>query len=293
MIKSFNNLIEHIINGQRNIIRVKFLELTNTCGLSLCVVDKKPVIISPCSLSETPQRSKAWSLVYTYLLTGSLDIDPLLVHEIDFIADVWIMTLLQNHIATFVEKVTTQIFMKIDQNWLFYTLASRHPQLVLKRFMESDYKKNFYFFPAPFYNLCQWVNMKHTTKNTGFDVKKWLSVVSTVVRGDTKEVITNSDNASSFMVIFPTGVLLKPSDIKVYSNTINLEVEVREIDYKGNRVPTTEVKVNKARDSCISANIPFVIEHPIKGLEFTSKTGYMSANLGVFGDITFDISMLF
>jgi hypothetical protein len=265
-------------------------------GLSLCVVNKNPIIESPCSLIETPQREKAWLLVYNYLLTGYLDIDPLLIHEIDFIADAWLMSFLLQHIRTFVDKSTSLDLMKIDQSWLFTQFASRHTDLVLRKFMESDYKRNHYFHPAPFYNLCQWINLKHITKNIIFDLKKWPCYSSTCLRGDTKEVLSlNSDShVPSLTMVFPLGVRIKPTEIKLFANPKTADIEVYEIDHKCNRISTTEKKVIRSMDTLSSPLIQYASNHPYQGLEFVCKMGsILVSNLWVNGEISFDKDLLF
>lgn len=265
-------------------------------GLSLCVVNKSPVIESPCPLIDNPIREKAWSTVYYYLLTGYLEIDPILIHEIDFIADAWLMSFLLQHIRTFIDKSTSFDLMKIDQSWLFTQFASRHPDLVLRKFMESDYKKNPYFHPAPFYNLCQWINLKHLSKSFHFNVKTWAMYSATCSRGDTKETISlNSDaHTPSFLIVFPLGVKIKPTEIKLFANPKNSEIEVYEIDSKCNRIATTEKKVVKSMETLSSPLIQYTADHPYQGLEFFCKTGtILISSVWMNGETSFDKNLLF
>lgn len=290
-------VIKDTQNGEEHLMILSLLKIKSdvASGLSLCTVDKKPIIESPCPLSETLERAKAWSIVYNYLMTGYLNIDPLFIHEIDIIADAWLMTMLQQHILTYIEKTDVVTFMKIDKYWLFNQFASRYPLMVLKKFMESDYKKNQYFYPAPFYNLCQWVNQKHIIRSIPFDAKKWVVTSSTFIRSDSKEVVSVANqDLSSFMVVFPVGVSLKTSEMKLQTNVQSIECEVYEIDENKNRVSSTEKSTIKTKDSNITL-IPFITNKPVKGLEIVVKgSGMISlVNFFIHGEPHFDQHLLF
>lgn len=282
--------------GEEHLMILSLLKIKSdvASGLSLCTVDKNPIIESPCSLSETPERTKAWAKVYEYLMTSYLVIDPLLIHEIDLIADAWLMTFLQQHIVSYIEKSDVVAFMKIDKYWLFNQFASRSPMIVLKKFLESDYKKNQYFYPAPFYNLCQWVHQKLSIRSLLFDAKKWVYHSSTIIRTDNKEVILGLQDVTSFMVVFPIGVSLKPNEMKLHTNVQSIECEVYEIDENRNRVSPTDKTTIKTKDSYITL-VPFMTSKAIKGLEIVVKSsGTISlANFFVHGEPNFDHHLLF